>query len=166
MEPTERERNQANKVVTELNECADALTAGNDILREYLLGERTLELPQMFKFADMPPRIWDKIAKLKAQHKNTYAPARSNRVPGLINHVENLARDYDRLMEFVRRERVLTKGDYEWIQTQQNEHREADLRRLMKVFGDNGDRQRLKKVLDADNTKPLEPQLGFSPDDF
>jgi hypothetical protein len=52
------------------------------------------------------------------------------------------------------------------IENEQRDHRETDLRRLMKTFADSGDRERLVKVLAADNTQPLVPQLGFSPDEF
>jgi hypothetical protein len=36
----------------------------------------------------------------------------------------------------------------------------------LKVLGEAGDVEKLRKVIDADPSKMLEPQLGFSPDDF
>lgn len=55
------------------------------------------------------------------------------------------------------------------ILDEQTDHRQQDLLRLVTTFGadptpDNLDR--LRKVLAADPHKPLEPQLGFNPDDF
>ncbi len=49
----------------------------------------------------------------------------------------------------------------------QEKHRKADLDRLIKTLSKNPtekNKQRLRLVLDADVSKPLEPQLGFDPD--
>ena len=51
----------------------------------------------------------------------------------------------------------------------QEKHRQADLNRLITALGKNltqKNKSLLKKVLEADPSKPLEPQLGFNPDDF
>lgn len=49
----------------------------------------------------------------------------------------------------------------------QEDHRQADLDRLITTLGKNPTQKNkalLKKVLEADPSKPLEPQLGFDPD--
>lgn len=49
----------------------------------------------------------------------------------------------------------------------QEKHRQDDLDRLVKTLGKNPTKKNkdlLLKVLSADITKPLEPQLGFDPD--
>lgn len=49
----------------------------------------------------------------------------------------------------------------------QEKHRQADLNRLITALGKNPTKKNkilLKKVLEADPSKPLEPQLGFDPD--
>lgn len=49
----------------------------------------------------------------------------------------------------------------------QEKHRQADLNRLITALGKNPTQKNkslLKKVLEADPSKPLEPQLGFDPD--
>lgn len=51
----------------------------------------------------------------------------------------------------------------------QEKHRQADLDRLITTLGKNPTNKNkglLKKVLEADPSKPLEPQLGFNPDDI
>ena len=51
----------------------------------------------------------------------------------------------------------------------QKKHRQADLDRLITTLGKNPTKKNkglLKKVLEANPSTPLEPQLGFNPDDF
>jgi hypothetical protein len=52
------------------------------------------------------------------------------------------------------------------ISTSQIKHRREDLDRLEKTFIKNKNTELLQKVWDADPSKPLEPQLGFNPDDY
>jgi hypothetical protein len=52
------------------------------------------------------------------------------------------------------------------IRKDQVEHRKEDLARLERKFIKNRDTERLNKVWAADPKKPLEPQLGFDPDEF
>lgn len=58
-------------------------------------------------------------------------------------------------------------AEVEEVLKTQEKHRQADLDRLIKTLGKNPTKKNkdlLKKVLEADITKPLEPQLGFDPD--
>jgi hypothetical protein len=52
------------------------------------------------------------------------------------------------------------------IAEDQTKHRAADLKRLRNVFIKNRDAERLGLVMLADPKKPLEEQLGFSPDAY
>ena len=52
------------------------------------------------------------------------------------------------------------------VEADQIKHRKEDLARLEKTFRASKDAERLGKVILADPKKPLEPQLGFNPDDF
>ena len=52
------------------------------------------------------------------------------------------------------------------IVKRQIDHRKMDLARLEDTFTRNKDADRLKKVWAANPKLPLEPQLGFDPDDF
>lgn len=52
------------------------------------------------------------------------------------------------------------------IQRRQVAHREEDLKRLEETFIKKKDHERLALVWKAKPAKPLEPQLGFDPDDF
>ena len=163
MEPTEREKNRGNKIVTDLNTLADELTYANDVLREYLLGETKV---RPLGHVNLTDRFSSTLKRLKDQRGGLYAPAIPRSLPGLFSHVKELLAEYQVLNAFVTRTRVIHVTDMDTIRERQNEHREADLSRLMKTFAASGDRLRLRAVLDADSTKPLEPQLGFSPDDF
>jgi hypothetical protein len=52
------------------------------------------------------------------------------------------------------------------VNKEQVKHRKQDLARLKKAFTKSRDAERLGKVMLADPNKPLEPQLGFDPDEF
>lgn len=166
MEPTERERNQGNKIVTGLNELADELTHINDVFREFILGEIKSDRKVVMPLVNKYEHYYQRLHTLEKQQESLYALAQSAKVPGLIEHVWELMEEYDGLNKFITKVQTLRVTDYETIRERQIAHREADLSRLMRVFGANGDRKRLKLVLDADATKPLEPQLGFDADEF
>jgi len=52
------------------------------------------------------------------------------------------------------------------IRRAQTKHRKVDLARLEIVFTEKKDADKLEAVWEADPKKPLEPQLGFDPDEF
>lgn len=166
MEPSQRELNRGNAIVTGLNELADELTHINDVFREFILGEVKSDRKVVMPLVNKYESFYQRLNTLEQQHENLYYLARSSKVPGLIEHVWELMEEYDGLNKFITKVQTLRVTDYEVIRERQIAHREADLSRLMRVFGANGDRKRLKLVLDADATKPLEPQLGFNADDF
>lgn len=62
----------------------------------------------------------------------------------------------------------LDDAELKQILKDQEKHRQVDLDRVAQVLSKNlkKNKDKLQKVLDADITKPLEPQLGFSPDDI
>lgn len=61
---------------------------------------------------------------------------------------------------------TLTKPESNEILASQIAHRKEDLKRLKQQFKKNKDALRYGLVGLADPKKPLEPQLGFNPDDF
>lgn len=60
----------------------------------------------------------------------------------------------------------LPKSVLNAIEKRQIEHRKADLERLEKTFIEKKDHELLKLVWAADARRPLEPQLGFDPDEY
>lgn len=48
----------------------------------------------------------------------------------------------------------------------QVKHRKEDLMRVITYFANKKDLDTIKRVINVDLTKPLEPQLGFDPDDY
>lgn len=85
-------------------------------------------------------------------------------------------RDLDRLTkenDFLR-ELVLTLADGAELTTAQRKHveetqihhRKEDLARLKETFKANNDWDRFEAVVKASPLEPLEPQLGFDPDEF
>lgn len=166
MEPSTRERLRGSKIIVGLNELADRLTHDNDVLREYILGEVTFEHKVILPLLNRVRDYRKALTTLRDQKKGLYDLAVPKEAPGLFDHVTDLLMSYEFLNDLATRQRVMTKEDHDYLVREQNLHREEDLKRLMKVFSKTSDRERLRIVLDADNTKPLEPQLGFSPDDF
>ena len=82
----------------------------------------------------------------------------------LLAQVEELAAEYVFLRAAWRTDRGQSvKATIRRIQV---EHRKEDLKRLAHTFIDSEDEVRLRKVLEADPAYPLQPQLGFDPDEF
>lgn len=52
------------------------------------------------------------------------------------------------------------------IHKAQVKHRKEDIKRLIKHFADKKDFDMVAKLAQVDFEKPLEPQIGFDPDDF
>lgn len=160
MEPTPQEREETKKVRRELEALGDKATYSTDVLREYLLGNMTERqiLPHVGHQYE-----WDsEFDKLKARNLKLYVKVDQ----GLIEQVNELFEEYIWLNDLANRMEPPTKKQLEQIRKAQVEHRKADVARLLKSLGAAGDVERLRKVLDVDVNKPLEPQLGFSPDDF
>ncbi len=157
MEPTPTERMETNKVNSELKTLADELTHSCDVLREYLLGSNDVPV-----FKHVNRNYSARVLNLVDKSGGLYVKANA----GLLDHVTELNTNYIYVNALLVSGVDITPEIVEVLNKQQIEHREADLKRLMKVFADNLDRVRLRKVLDADATKPLAPQLGFDPDEF
>lgn len=164
MEPSPKEKQVANEGNVAFRALADRATYANDVLREYLI--------HSFQPGDGYPTNFLKFVNLdlhsewealrKKFHKNLYVKVDE----GLVDHAKGLVEAYHWLNDIVVSGEPLTNPEKAKILGDQEEHREADLARLMKVFAASGDRKRLRAVLDADATRPLDPQLGFSPDAF
>lgn len=89
----------------------------------------------------------------------------------LTKDLDKLTRENDMLREALLK--LITDPTYKVpaavvkkVSTDQTKHRKEDLKRLEKAFRESRDAEKLGKVMLADPTKPLEPQLGFDPDAF
>lgn len=105
------------------------------------------------------------------------ARSRADAERRLGNRLTKLTKDLDKLTHEndILREAVLAAAEAGFdippaslslIEKEQIAHRKEDLKRLEKTFKESKDAQRLGLVVLADPTKPLEPQLGFDPDEF
>ena len=158
MEPTYDETRESLALRKKFEDLGDRATHGADVLREYLLngGE------EPYKYVSL--HLGVELTKLKAQNSKLYV-----QVPqSLVDQISELVDMYEEVNTLLvtRGQSGHTKKQLKHLGSAQEEHREQDLRRLMKTFGEAGDRVRLAKVLAADNTKPLAPHLGFDPDEF
>lgn len=85
--------------------------------------------------------------------------------------LDHLTHENDQLREALLnlindRNYVLPEPVVQTVSENQTKHRKEDLKRLKKTFMESEDALRLGLVILADPTKPLEPQLGFNPDEF
>jgi predicted transcriptional regulator len=98
----------------------------------------------------------------------------------LTKELDKLTRENDQLREALLnmindKDYVLPAAVVKKVKTNQTKHRKEDLVRLEKTFREmiasgEGDApelyENLGRVMTADPTEELEPQLGFNPDDF
>ena len=161
MEPTEGERAEAAQLRKQLEDLGNRATVGADMLREYILGnyaaERVLHVMNMDLSAEyVRLRELDDKAYVKVDEK-------------FRAQVNQLVDEYEWVMGVVldkSKGKPIDKDVLAKVKGDQEEHREADLSRLMKTFAASGDRKRMRAVLDAHAGMPLAAQLGFDPDDF
>lgn len=123
------------------------------------------------------------IESLKNQVKELQKTLKSKSTPPVTKIIENpekdqiiheMSVDIDYLRDLIYR-MFWSGGSWDYLSEEieavldkQTKHRQDDLDRLTVVFAKDvkTHRERLMKVLFADPTEPLEPQLGFNPDDF
>jgi hypothetical protein len=84
---------------------------------------------------------------------------------------DNLTHENDMLREAILKAaetnpELFKKNILDMVLADQIEHRKEDLKRLKKTFMKSKDAERLGKVMLANPKLPLEPQLGFDPDEF
>ena len=158
MEPTANERAESAAVRQLFEDIGNKACQFSDALREYLLDNVELEDVLGYLNHDLDGDYLRAVPHLKGLYVS---------VPGETTaKVNELVQEYTDLNEMVITKQKLTPAELESLAFTQQQHREADLVRLMKTFGETGDRKRLLAVLQADATRLLEPQLGFNPDDF
>lgn len=158
MEPTHRELQEEKELRESVQFLGDKATYACDMLREYLLGNLTEK--EIMLYVNLP--LSPQLTELEERNSKLYSKVDKK----LFTKVFTMLHEYEALNVLAQRLEPPTKKQLAQIEKNQIQHREDDLSRLMKTFAEKGDRVRLRKVLDADNTKPLEPQLGFSPDAF
>lgn len=157
--PSPQELRLADEYFTKSVALFDDLTHRNDVIREWLLNP-TVETGKSVLKA-VKGDLKSKFKELeRLANQSTYAsPNHKYYEKAQSAHAEFLwltSLDVS----------ALAGDEREHIENVQTEHRKADLKRLAATFVEKWDMESLKKVIDADPTKPLEPQLGFDPDAF
>lgn len=144
----------------ELKELGDLLTHELDKIREAFLSGDT---PDFSGYDEN----WMHVLK---RARAGYSHERSGPSEGvltdakLLAQVEELAAEYVFLRAAWRTDQGQSVKAA--ISRAQVEHRKEDLKRLAHTFIDSEDAVRLRKVLETDPAYPLQPQLGFDPDEF
>lgn len=161
MEPTPNEMAQTKDLREEIEALSNSATADIDILREYVLGNVAAE--RILGRVNKP--YHEKYLELRDRNARLYVKVKAE----TLAQANMLVTEYETVDELVHAKaggKPIGAEQMTKLEAEQIEHREQDLRRLMKTFAHSVDRERLKKVLEADNTKPLQAQLGFDPDEF
>lgn len=175
MYPTAQEVDRLHGKELELKSLADKMVFAADVLRDILIetkgkkgalqsgqavlvGKYTGESAGLLKDAEQA------LESVKREYayqngsgsstENAYLRARS---------------EYEYVIQIVNRmldgEKIYA-AEYKDINKQQVEHRKGDIQRLIRVFADKKDFKMIAKLAQVDFNLPLEPQLGFNPDDF
>lgn len=145
----------------------DKATYSADVVREYLLTGTGLE-----PLEDHVGESFDFTHALSKLEADLTRDSNLQLMPDdtkIIQATQKAVREYrtaDKLYIKIAAGGDLTDHQRTQVQKKQVSHREEDLRRLMKTFGVMGDRAKLQVVIVADPNLPLDPQLGFSPDDY
>lgn len=160
MEPTPRELEETRKLRERTQALADRAVYASDMLREYLLDN--LSEKEILEYVGHSYEMSQQLDDIATKNRGLYVKMPEGHWKQAYDEVSR----YCVLDNFATRMEPPTKKQMQTIERQQIEHRKKDLARLLKVLGEAGDVERLRKVIDADPSKMLEPQLGFSPDDF
>lgn len=113
----------------------------------------------------MPCTYIESESEIKARQEKRWEAlvAAKDRVLTALTHDNDVLREQIiRLVDGGR----LSDDEILGIRNAQTAHRCEDLKRLRDACVMADDWERLRKVLNADPSKPLEPQLGFDPDSF
>lgn len=153
MIPTPAENELAAELERQYKRVADETTHALDMLRECALGA---DPKTMWRLLSFHPEVT--LAALDKQANQSYLQP----FAGIVKHAHQLNAQYADLLQAMATGTV----DEEAVRTEQVAHRKLDLARLLRELRAAGDTVRLRKVLDADPTQPLAPQLGFDPNDF
>jgi hypothetical protein len=146
------DRSKDNKSLVML---ADELTAWLDQAREDILAGL---IPNYAQIIGAPSRF-KQLSNPDPSPPITGTPLRAE----LVSHVKELLSEVD---EYVSAAAARKPQDIEKIQRRQEKHRREDIKRLRVTFAEAGNEKMLAKTLNIDYTQPLEPQLGFNPDDY
>lgn len=117
-----------------------------------------------------PPTTGTAVASSSTASKP--AKASTPKKPTQARQIEILSAKVDYLRDviwyLINDEEKVTADELDIILSDQEKHRQVDLDRVAVVLSKNlkKNKELLQKVIDADISKPLEPQLGFNPDDY
>lgn len=160
MEPTHNERKQLSVWKETVKKAADELEYTLDLMREYLISGTNKD-----KILVRINEDWlDKTNRLDESRKEIYAMIRPDFK--YLTEFNKMVAEYIILNSFITKRRKMTPKAFVKIQEAQTKHRQKDLDRLLVTFAEQRDFDRLRAVMEADPSKPLESQLGFDPDAF
>lgn len=140
---------------------ADSLMLALDRAREAILsgaGEDDVAVRQVAAIAKSEQGKWGALRDVAQRFRTT---TDEHRVGSDMKDVQEV---HDRL---VAEASSITSGavNTSAIESQQVAHRKEDMKRLIKTFAESGNFELAAKVAQADPNKPLQPQIGFDPND-
>ena len=162
--PTRDEREEADQWMTSARALLDEVVSFDDRLRELILSGDKLGAARAVAGAP-PGRFLRESGILAGSLNEVYGPAVTEGHRQMLLALRQQVGEHLKLVDDASSDSICPERLAQ-IEADQVEHRKADLDRLMKTLGAAGDRERLAKVVAADPAQPLEPQLGFDPDQF
>lgn len=140
----------------EMLSLADELTHALDVVREAILAGGII---------DGDGRLYKLINKLSDDEFSDPRKWVAERSAGSVPRDDVLCKYLDSLCDEAS-EYLSHDFDMDEVYTRQVAHRKEDIKRLRLKFIEDGDEDNLMKTIEIDYSEPLEPQLGFDPDDF
>lgn len=172
-----------NDVVNKGREIADSLTLVNDNLREHIISWDTSESARFINIGNYAVNNMQSMENevstvTRSLIYTDYASKYNDLMEEALNINKKLISDFNVLKQIIESNRKPSDKVILIIEDMQVRHRQEDIDRLVDTFSEkiNDDstfaedkvkfRELLKKTINADVSKPLEPQLGFNPDDW
>lgn len=178
----ENQFNDVNETLTYGKGIADSLTLSNDNLREHILADDTSKSDKFLRIGSNAIMKMDSFVNMVTNVKISlrYYDDTSNCIRDMYEAVEinkKLMKDF-KFLQAIIAEGNVSGEELVIINNMQVEHRQEDVDRLINTFNElisqknlpNSERDKFNKLLEAtqnaDVNKPLEPQLGFDPDEW
>jgi hypothetical protein len=178
MMPSQKELAALSDSLNELKTVADAMVYSADVIRDVILEtlgkfeeltvREALELGRrVAEFDGLVTRGDNLVKEIKTEYAYNNDSRGQKNGNKVIAAYESVRNDYSRAHlagSALINEQPIPDGVLDGIEKDQEKHRIEDVKRLIPIFTARGDFETVAKLAGVNFTKPLEPQLGFSPD--
>jgi len=180
MMPSAKEIAALGEKSNQLKDIADEMVYAADVIRDIVLETKgdfnelkvreALELGRRVAQFDELTSKGDRIStEIRAEYAYGNSSNQQKGANKVLAGYDRASLDFalaHKVGEALINEATITADLMEGIEQAQVKHRIEDVKRLIPIFTNKGDFKTVALLAKVDFTLPLEPQLGFSPDDF